>query len=122
MRKDAPSASAGARGSSSTVPPWSSTKRRVTARPRPVPLFLPCGDEGLEHGVADRGGHAGAFVGQGQHQPVPRIRRPPRRHRRRLVLDRGPGVQPPGALHGVARVGGDVEHRAAQLVDVQGRL
>src|SRR5439155_890001 len=37
IRKRAP----GPSGSSSRVPPWSSTKRRATARPRPVPPFLP---------------------------------------------------------------------------------
>src|SRR5207249_1504921 len=37
MRKRAP----GPSGRSSSVPPWSSTKRRATASPRPVPLFFP---------------------------------------------------------------------------------
>ena len=40
MRKRAPSRRAVAAGARA-VPPWSSTKRRATARPRPVPLFLP---------------------------------------------------------------------------------
>ena len=39
IRKRAPGPAS--RGSSSSVPPWSSTKRRATARPSPVPPFLP---------------------------------------------------------------------------------
>ena len=65
---------AGGPCSSSTVPPWSSTKRRATARPRPVPFFLPRVTKGSKSRVADLVRHPRPLVAtQDEHE---RIRRP----------------------------------------------
>ena len=111
MRKRAPLLPSES-GRRSSVPPWSSTKRRATARPSPVPLFLP----NVAKGWNKRSRTSGATPGPSSARTISSCSPAARR-----VHGAGGDVEAPGAPHRVAGVGGNVGDDAPQLVHVEGR-
>ena len=98
---------------SSIVPPWSSTKRRATARPRPVPPFLRAVTKGSKRVARISGGTPGPSSATSMQEtlgPAVLCGREASRTERWTAA---------AAAHHVARVGGQVAEGAADLVLVE---